>query len=453
MTTNIYRHRGVLAALALFVASLTACDGFLDVENPNNLEAENVDADRDATILSRSAYQSFVAQYGDVGVYQAWFTNEARVGDTFPTRNDFGRRDVSAISTSDNTNMWNTMHTALQFAEKTILQLKDGSNAATSIDLARAYFASGYGLILMAESYCQGTIAEAQLDVAATPRGPLTVVQTLDSAVARLTRANEIAKAITGNTEAAGIATASLVGIARAHLQAGRKAQASQFAAQVPASFVYNIVHLDDATNRGRLGNDYWSYSESRISLVVGDEYRSIANCGAYFPSDTSCVRPQTGADPYRPKATGDPRISYVDMGRTAQDGILRFNRQSKIAGWGSADRLASGLEAQYIKVEADGNPADMLAFINTRRAAGKQAAMATTTDMNALMNELMEQRSRDFWLEAHRMADIRRNPNNVPYVIPPGANTYYKSGLGAVTAQACWPVPDSEIRNNPAWK
>jgi hypothetical protein len=190
-------------------------------------------------------------------VYAAWFTNEARVGDTFPTRNDFGRRDVSPISTGDNTDRWNTLHSAMQFSEKTILQLKAAGN---SLDLARAYFTSGYSLILMAEVFCFGTIAEAQLETAATPRGPLTTVQTLDSAIARLTQANAIAKAITG-AEASGIANASLVGIARAHLQAGRRTEASQFASQVPANFTYNLLHLDDASNRGRLGNDYWLYA------------------------------------------------------------------------------------------------------------------------------------------------------------------------------------------------
>ena len=420
---TMIRNRAVQVALALLLASLPGCDGFLDVENPNSLEAENVDADRDATILSRSAYQSFVAEYGDIGVYQAWFTHEARVGDTFPTRNDFGRRDVSPISTGDNTTRWNNLHNALQFAEKTILQLKDAGN---SIDLARAYFTSGYALVILAETFCEGTIAEAQLDGAAVPRGPLTTVQTLDSAIARLTKANEIAKAITG-TEASGIANASLVGIARAHLQAGRKPQASQFASQVPANFTYNLLHLDDPSNRGRLGNDFWSYSESRISLVVPPEFRAMADAG-------------------------DPRIAYTDMKRTAQDGILNFFRQGKIAGWGSSDRLASSLEAEYIKVEADQNAAAMLAFINVRRAVGKQAPIAATTDMNVLMRELMEQRTRDFWLEVKRLGDFRRNPNFVPYIIQPGANTYYKAGVGQVASQTCWPVPDTEIRNNPNW-
>src|SRR5512145_2254004 len=85
----------LLAGAALGLIFVTgACDSFLDVKNPSSLEAENVDAERDAVILSRSAYQAFVAQYGTLAVYSAWFSNEARVGDTFPTRNEFGRRDI-----------------------------------------------------------------------------------------------------------------------------------------------------------------------------------------------------------------------------------------------------------------------------------------------------------------------------------------------------------------------
>jgi hypothetical protein len=216
------------------------------------------------------------------------------------------------------------------------------------------------------------------------------------------------------------------VGIARAQLQLGRKTQASSVAGQVPASFTFNLLHLDDPSNRGTLGNQIWSFSEARISLVVPPEFIAMADAG-------------------------DPRISYVDMGRPAQDGVLRFIRQDKYKGWGDPERLASGLEAQYIKVEADGNATAMLAFINQRRAVGNQAPLAATTDMNVLLRELMEQKTRDFWLEGKRLGDLRRNPGAVPYILQPG-NTYYKSALGAVSDQTCWPVPLNEKTNNPLW-
>jgi hypothetical protein len=440
LTRKLFRGLAT-AALAGLVGFTTACDEFLTVDNPNNLEAEAIDEERDRTILSQSAYQSLVAFYGTLAVYQAWFSNEARVGDTFPTRNEFGRRDIPLDG--ENGGQWTGLFDPISFALNTIRSTEAAGN---NVDLARAYFTAGYGLLLVGETFCQGTVPQGTLD----PGMPLTSAQTIDSAIAKLQKSYDIARALTG-AEATGLRDASLVGMARGHLQNGRKTQASQLAAQVPAAFVYNFPHLDDANNRGRLGNDIWSFSEARISLVVGNEFRSIANCGEFLPADTSCVKGQTGADPYRPKATGDPRFSYTDMGRPAQDGVLRFHRQGKITGWGSPDRAASGLEAQYIKVEADGNAADMLAFINARRAVGRQTAIAATTDMNVLMRELMEQKTRDFWLESKRIGDFRRNPNHVPYIIPTGDN-YYKPEVGAVGSQACFPVPGNEIRNNPNW-
>ena len=407
------RKLGVIALVAAVGAS-SACDDFLDVTNPNNLEAEAIDEERDRTVLSQSAWQSFVSRYGEIMVYIAWFTGEARVGDTFPTRNEFGRRDIPENNTHTNA-MWNGLHNSLQFAQETARRIEPAGN---SLDLARAYFTAGYSLVLTGELFCEGTVAENWT----TPRGPMTSAQVLDTAIARLRKANEIAKGLTG-TEASNIATASLVGIARAQLQNGRKAEASATAAQVPANFVFNLLHMDDPSNRG-LGNTVWSYSEARISLVTPPEYKAMV-------------------------AAGDTRIAFVDMKRPAQDGVLNFDRQNKYKGWGDFERLASGLEAQYIKVEADGNAAAMLTFINARRAVGNQTALAATSDMNVLMRELMEQKSRDFWLEGKRVGDLRRNPSHVPYVLPPG-DTYYKTAVGLVSTQVCWPLPMSEKQNNP---
>jgi hypothetical protein len=403
----------LLASLTVFAAG---CDDFLDVKNPNNLEAEAVDEERDRTILSQSAYQSMVANYGTHAVYVAWFTNEARVGDTFPTRNEFGRRDIPLDG--ENSGRWNGLYGPIAFALNTVRSIEA---AGDNMDLARAYFTAGYSLLLVGETFCQGTVPQGALD----PGVPLSSAEVIDSAIAKLQRAQQIASSLTGS-EATGIAGASLVAMARGHLQNGRKAQASQLAGQVPAGFTYNFIHLDDPSNRGRLGNQIWSFSESRISLVVGDEWRAMV-------------------------ADGDTRIKFTDMGRPAQGGVLRFYRQGKISGWASPDRAASKLEADYIKVEADGDAAAMLTFINARRATGNQAPIAATTDMNVLMSELMEQKARDFWLESKRIGDFRRNPQHVPYIIPTGDN-YYKPSVGAVGAQTCWPVPGNEVRNNPNW-
>lgn len=408
--------RQLVAPYAVAALALTAgCDEFLDVSNPNNLEVETIDSERDRTLLSQSVYQDLVAQLGTLNVYSAWFTNEARVGDTFPTRNEFGRRDVQPTNNTYD-DFWNDLHSTIQFANRTIASISEVGN---TLDLARVWFTAGVGILVQAELFCEGTLAADRL----TAQGPMTSEMLLDSAIHRLTEAATVANAV-GGDDAANMAMATNVLIARAHLQANRPEQAVQFAAQVPSDFVFDFLHLDDASNR-RLGNDVWSFSEARISLVVGPEWRAMADAG-------------------------DPRIAYVDMERVAQDGVLNFFRQDKFEGWADPDRVASGLEARYIEIEVNANPADMLAFINERRAVGGQEPV-NTSDMDVLLDELFEQRSRDFWLEGRRIPDFRRQGEHVPYVIPPGDN-YYKPELGLVNDQVCWPVPDDEYDNNPLW-
>lgn len=392
------------------------CDSFLDVTNPGTLEADAIDPVRDGELISRSAMQNLIDAYGSLVLNSGWFTNEARVGDTFPTRNEFGRRDIEGNNGTHNGENWNSLQTAIATGEDAIRVLSE----AGGINLGRAQFVSGFGILLMAELFCEGTVKE---DLA-TPGSRMDTNAMLDLAITRLTEARATLGGVSGD-EASDMATAALVGLARAHLFAGRDAQAVQFANQVPDDFVYNLWHVDDPNNRGRLGNNIWNFSESRLSLVVGPEYRAMADAG-------------------------DPRIAYVDMGRVAQDGELNLFRQDKYHGWADPIRFASGLEARYIELEVAGNLTEMVAFINERRAVGNQDTFAST-NADAVWMEFFDQYTRDFWLEGRRMPAWRRNLDRMPYIIQPGDN-YYKTGLGLVSDQTCWIVPNAEIDNNPNW-
>lgn len=403
--------------LGLGVLGMPGCSDFVAVDNPNSLEADAIDPERDASLLSQSVYTRFVTTLEYGYILGAWFTNHARVGDTFPTRNAVGQRNIPNAG-NETDGRWNAIHTNIQFARTTI---RNTEAAGNTIDLARAWWVSGFSILQMAEWFCEGTIAENTL----TPRPKMSTVALLDSAINDLRKAQTIIAGLPASTEGTNLSNSAQVGIARALLQAGRKAEASTEAAKVPASFSYSILHIDNSSQRA-LGNQIWSFSEARISLVVGPEFRAMADAG-------------------------DPRVKYVDEKRLSQDGELQFYRQNKFPGWGANMRFASGLEAQYIKEEADQNAATMYAFINTRRAAGGLAPMAPTTDLTVLTAELMLQKSIDFWLEGHEMRDFRRNPTIYPFVLPTGPN-YYKPQLGPVGSDTCWPVPRSELENNRVW-
>ena len=64
---------------------------------------------------------------------------------------------------------------------------------------------------------------------------------------------------------------------------------------------------------------------------------------------------------------------------------------------------FASGLEAQYILAEAQGNNATNLSFLNSRRAIGGDAALVAPTDVD-FKASVRDQRSRDLYLAAYRL-------------------------------------------------
>jgi len=416
--TNIRRVRGrvgALAMIAVLTPALTACDSFFEVINPNVINAEAVDPVADGTVFSRSAFQTFAAGFASgYIVYTAWFTNEAWVGDTFPTRNEYGRRFIDDRNTSTPGDLWTPLTRSIAQSEQ-VIELLDGI-AGQELNVARAALTSGYALTLQAEAFCEGTMIQP----GGEPGGKMTPAQLFEAALVRFDKAIAAGGATTG-TEATSIVSAARVGKGRALLNLGRKAEAAAAVNGVATSFAFTVPYVDDASNRARLGNGVFFYSAggSREALVVPPHYRSM----------------------------NDPRIRFSDAGRFAQDGELRLWTQQKYPAWNTAIRLSSGLEARYIEQEATGTAASMLAFINERRAAGGQAAISTTNATELLAN-LMDQKSRDFWLEGTRMGDWRRNPTAVPNILQPG-NNYYKPALGDVQNQTCMPLPYNEYNNN----
>ena len=97
-------HRVV--TLAALLATMGCGDSFFEVSDPDILEASNIDPEADGPTLARSAFQNLVDAYGDHIVYSAWWSHEARVGDTFPTRNEFGRRFLDDTNGTLNSEVW-----------------------------------------------------------------------------------------------------------------------------------------------------------------------------------------------------------------------------------------------------------------------------------------------------------------------------------------------------------
>jgi hypothetical protein len=410
--TNPYRmsRNGTLAVVTSL--SVAACK--MDVANPSVIDASTFDPSSDASLLSLSAQSNLHRAVGNLAHWSGFFSQEVWVGAVRAETNDIGRRVATAATSDINTALWVPLQRALATNDLTVEVLETGANASSDVNLARAAMNSGFALVLLAEHFCQGVIRGGP---------PRTPAEMLDTAIVRFTRARTVAAAVSGSaaTEGTKIVNASNVGLGRAHLQKKEYAEAAAAASLVPAAFVYNAVNVDDPSNRP-LANPLFNYDLSAL-IVVPDAYRAL----------------------------NDPRVSWRDAGIQAQDVQLRYFQQLKYPGFATPIRIASGLEASYIAAEAalqTGNPTPALTLIASRRTAGNQAPFTGVGDA-AILAELMDQRARDFWLEAKHTGDWMRNPTATPYV-PATGSPFYKAPQGNFGNAVCLPVPLAETSSNP---
>jgi hypothetical protein len=157
----------------------------------------------------------------------------------------------------------------------------------------------------------------------------------------------------------------------------------------------------------------------------------------------------------------GDPRIPRPDTTQGVVDGTRRFVPNAPLAlstyngtpQGGEFDRaahtrIASALEARYIWAEATGPTAETIAWLETRRNIAP--AGTTPTDATNFFDNLRDQRSRDLYLDFHRLGDLRRYKEfygvdlfqQGPY---PGSTTGEQYGT-----QECMPLTRAELNAQP---
>ena len=384
-------------AIATGALVLGGCTDWLSVNNPAVIDEGALNPVADAPTLARSAQQNFASAYGHLIVYSSWFTGETDVSETFPTRNEFGRRNISVLNGSLDVDIWFALSLSV-VSSYTVLMIPL-PDTTSNLSYARANFVLGWSYLFMAEQFCQGTVMS----------GPaLTTQNMLDSAIAHFTTAKSQGQG--AGSDGPSLANASRVGLARAYLQAGNLTQASAWADSVPAAFNLNLSYIDDLSQRFRLANRMWFYVCDRGSIAVAPIWR---------------IGPQLGKDTVE---RADPRVPWVvPSGYAPQDANYATDRgvayaiQQKYPDYGTPVRLASKLEADYIKAEAQGTAAQ-LAQVVARRAANGQPAYGGATDSNSVLTEFFTQRGLDFYLEGKRLGDFRRHPANIAGMPVPGS-------------------------------
>jgi hypothetical protein len=401
---------GVLTGVAT-----TGCNDFLTVKNPTVIEVTTLDPVNDAPVLANSAVQNFYTAYGWMIMYSSWMVGETDVAETFPTRNEFGRRDVVTSNGSLSTDVWVPLAQAA--ASSYLVLEKDLPTPTSNVNYQKAHFALAWSFLFMAEQFCQGTVRS----------GPaLTTAAMLDSAITHFQAAITIG--VAANTTASiAMANASRVGSARAKLQKKDGPGATADANAVPAGFSYNAEYFDDLSQRTRVSNRLWQFTADRGSMAISPAWRVT--------------------DPRVPQRVAPSNLLPQDANYTVDRGVA-YVIQDKFATFAAPIRLASRMEADYIVAEAAGTAAQ-LTLIQARRSANGQSAYSGATDAASVLAEFETQRGLEFFLEGKRLGDLVRNGAAVKFVPVAGA-TYFKPGFAPIGNQVCIPLPITETDNNP---
>lgn len=413
-----------MAALLGVVALPAACDDFLEVQDPTVIDAGTIDPVNDLPTFAASALQDLFAALDDIIVYAAWFSGEAWVGDTFPTRNDIGRRVVEYTNGTLRDEVYEPIAAAISTNER-VLELLDESGIENDEISTMANLGSGWAILLEAESFCEVVISSGLHNLGR----PIPPAEAMGEAIARFDAA---IAAAAGDDDLADMAQAAWVGKARAHLFRGEYVEAITAAGNVDDDFEFIVPKIDDPSFRGRLGNTVWNFTLARSSLVVPPYYRAL----------------------------NDDRIAYElwldDSGQPikSQGNEFDFYAQNVYPGWDAPLILASGLEARYIAAEAalkngDPGPAEALIAERSNPDAESGDDIDFVEDTGTLV-QLLDEKARDLFLRGTHLGDWRRNPDSTPYV-PPAGSPYYAVQFGAAFGPVtCMPTPQQEVDNNP---
>ena len=434
MTQTIQRapRAALLVALALFAAT-TACNDFLKATNPGAVEEPAVNVASNVDILTNGTVATYQFSHSEITYWNAQLTDELFNRAVFAEEGEIDRRNLFSDMTYINQFMYGPAQRSRYAGDDATARLKTilGDTASRDLRLARALAYAGHSYIDLGEMMCTTPIdlgvpktsEEMFADAIARFQEAITVATAAKTYLQSRTPVNA---ALVAGTDS--VRYFALVGAARAALNRDDKAAAIAFANQVPAAFEFRAYYSDNTT--GQRNRTY-----ERITLGSNAYLLNTP----FFAMTT---------DPRVPRIAGTTGRAFTPL---SPPSYSTFSNTLAGAPFGPvmSVRVASGLEAQYIIAEAQGPTAATLTFVNARRAAGQQAPVTLAGD--ALMAELRDQRSRDFYLDNHRLGDLRRYLKYYKVdLFPKGLYPGTTSGQTYNESISCWPLPTNEINGNP---
>lgn len=416
---------------------LAGCNDFLAVENPGAIETPALEDPAYISLMVNGAIGAFQPVFDMMAYRTAVFTDELRNHATYFEEPLIDQRRVEPINGTYVFFMYNPLQRSRFIADTVASRLKVllADSASSDLRLARVQAYAGYSYTLLGEYLC-----EAPLNLSRAYSSDELLEFAVDRfeesaavAAAAGTRAAAVSPAtVTSRRQVAGadsIRNLALVGAARAALNLGDKARAIQFASQVTPGFEFRSYYAENVDSK-----EHW------IRMSQGPAWASLSNTPFLGLNDPRVPHPEelqpvTGTQAFVPNAPS---------GFSGYNGTLtgaEFERYGYI-------RMASYLEAQYILAEAQGPTPANVAFVNSRREIGGQDPLVAPTE-DEYMAALRDQRRRDFYLDGHRLGDLRRYKRLYGVDEFP-SGSYLGSATITYGDQECLPLSQAEINSNP---
>jgi len=420
-TSHVATRRAI--CMGLVALATIACSDIttLEQENPGQILATDAYVPQNAQLLVNGAISDFECAFNRYVGGSALFVDELGTSVAATTNYEYDRRAVPSdgpygtggCTSVQQPGIYTPLSVARASADTILARLEAWTDAEVPnrgklIAQSAAY--AGYSLVLLGEGMCS----------AAINLGPeLTPEQLFQEAEARFD------KAIAAAT-AAGDATLldfALLGRARARLDRGDEAGAGVDAALITDGFVMNTT--SDAADVRRQNVPYLMTWRNGTATVES-AFRDVTWAGV-----------------------PDPRVAVVNTGVQGANGQTIVWAPQKAALATSPIAIARWAEARLILAEAKlaaNDPDGAVAIINELHGrAGIPAYDGSAAAPDDVHAQIIEERRREFFLEGHRLGDIRR------YDLPllPATGVPYAFG-GVYGNQRCFPLPDVERINNP---
>ena len=452
-----------LATVAALAVSAAACSDFLTVKNPGSVDADKLTDAANANLLVAGTIGEFQSAVTSAAVWGGVLSDELLNGHNNASYGPVDRRDFTNLN--DLVGGIYSPPSRLRFhGDSTADRLKGwlgAEAAARDIRVARMLAMAGYGYLYLGELFCAAPI---QLSAPKQPNELFALAQP------RFDEAMAIAEAARAAGTPAAVVDSVLnlarVGAARAAMNLGDAPKARGYAVLVPANFEYRAYYSEGIPPvAGNPTNLFWSYVGSPNVATPAEVTAGVNIDGGYRYSSISAFasvgqRFQNLNDPRVPHTTQRMAVLNSTSGVPSQ---YLPNKPKSFGGYvapdgarpggqpmtpGASIRVASGLEAQYIVAEADGGVGSTLTFVNEQRAANGQTP-STAVSPDEILADLRTQRSREFYIDGHRLGDVRRyKAHNSVDLWEKGA--YRGSSSETYGTVECFPIPLSEINSNP---